>query len=169
MKRELVLNVDGEEITVTAVREGETIHVERDGTAYTVRILAESVVGMQTASTTPTGSASMSTPARTSAGGTGAAGQRASRPGPAPSGAPAGSAAGTAPSGPGTITAPMTGVIDQVPVAVGTEVAEGTVVVVLEAMKMFIDVVAPAGGTVSSVSVHPGDSVKEGQPLLTIG
>jgi biotin carboxyl carrier protein len=167
MKRELVLNVDGEEITVTAVREGEAIHVERDGVAYTVRILAESVVGMQTASTTPTGSTSMTAPARTSA--PGSSGRSTTRPAPASAAPSGGGAAGGTATGPGTITAPMTGVIDQVPVAVGSEVAEGAVVVVLEAMKMFIDVVAPTGGTVSSVSVHPGDSVKEGEPLLTIG
>jgi acetyl-CoA carboxylase biotin carboxyl carrier protein len=63
----------------------------------------------------------------------------------------------------------MTGVIDQVLVAEGDTVTEGQNVVVLEAMKMYIDVAAPEGGTVSSVSVKAGDSVKEGDPLLAIG
>lgn len=169
MKRELVLNVDGEEITVTAVREGETIRVEKDGTAYTVRILAESVVGMQNAGTAPTGSVAVTAPAHTSSKGASPSRGNSSPSGAAPATPSSGGGAAAAATGPGTITAPMTGVIDQVPVSEGTEVAEGTVVVVLEAMKMFIDVVAPTGGTVSAVSVHPGDSVKEGQPLLTIG
>jgi pyruvate carboxylase subunit B len=62
----------------------------------------------------------------------------------------------------------MTGVIDQVLVGAGDAVTEGQVIIVLEAMKMFIDVMAPHDGSVTSVSVAAGDSVKEGQALLSI-
>ncbi len=154
MKRELTLNVDGEEITLTAVRDGENIVVERDGTEYSVRILTESIVGVQALSTAPTGSVQVSTPAavipRTS-------GRSAQLP-HAPSAASA-----------GAVLSPMTGVVDQVLISEGATVTEGDKVVILEAMKMYIDVMAPSSGSVTSVSVKPGDSVKEGQPLLTIG
>lgn len=63
----------------------------------------------------------------------------------------------------------MTGVIDKVLVQDGAAVAEGDTIVVLEAMKMYIDVTSPATGTVSGIAVSTGDSVKEGQTLLTIG
>jgi oxaloacetate decarboxylase alpha subunit len=63
----------------------------------------------------------------------------------------------------------MTGVIDQVLVQEGASVAEGDTIIVLEAMKMYSDVMASASGTVSGISVKPGDSVKEGQQLLSIG
>ena len=162
MKRELILNVDGEEITVTAVRDGETIRVERDGVEYAVRIVAESIVGMQVANTQPTGTGS-------------AAAARAATPAPAASGTRSTAARGgkatsathTAPAG--AVPAPMTGVIEQVLVAEHDSVTEGQNVIVLEAMKMYIDVAAPAGGTVSSINVKPGESVKEGDPLLVIG
>ncbi|MFA7566963.1 MAG: biotin/lipoyl-containing protein, partial [Alkalispirochaeta sp.] len=60
-------------------------------------------------------------------------------------------------------------VVDQVLVAEGATVSEGDKVVVLEAMKMYIDVMAFSSGSVTAISVKPGDNVKEGQPLLTIG
>jgi biotin carboxyl carrier protein len=62
----------------------------------------------------------------------------------------------------------MTGVIDQVLVAPGDSVAEGARLVVLEAMKMYIDVMAPTAGIVASVAVAAGESVKEGQQLLVV-
>ena len=48
-------------------------------------------------------------------------------------------------------------------------VAEGDVLVVLEAMKMEIEVKAPKAGTVQSVLVAPGDKVVNGTPLVTLG
>ena len=51
----------------------------------------------------------------------------------------------------------------------GDTVAVGDTVVVLEAMKMQNNIEAEYAGTVSAVLVNPGDSVKEGTVLLTIG
>jgi biotin carboxyl carrier protein len=53
-------------------------------------------------------------------------------------------------------------------VPIGAEVTAGQQVITLEAMKMNTVVSAPAGGTVKAVHVAAGDSVEEGQALLTI-
>lgn len=158
MKRELILEVDGEEITVTAMREGESIRVERDGASYSVRIVAESIVGLKSGASKPTGAGSVALSGAPNAPSPGTIAP-VSRP---PASRP------TAALASGTVVAPMTGVIDAVSVEVGAAVAEGETVVVLEAMKMYIDVVAPSNGTVQTIAVHAGDSVKEGDTLITI-
>ena len=57
------------------------------------------------------------------------------------------------------VNAPMVGKILNVVVNVGDHVEEDDTVVVMEAMKMEIDVVAPAGGSVTQINVAPGDAV----------
>lgn len=165
MKREFTLDIDGQQVTVSAERDGDTIRVGRDGASFAVRVLAESLVGIQSAAQAPTGSGTPQV-----AGGTAPAPRPAAAPKPAP--APAsggGQGGGDAGSGAaGAVNSPMTGVIDQVLVTEGATVAAGDKIVILEAMKMFIDVMAPVAGTVSAVSVAPGDSVREGQAILTI-
>ncbi|OQX29549.1 MAG: biotin attachment protein [Spirochaeta sp. LUC14_002_19_P3] len=82
--------------------------------------------------------------------------------------APAASSA--APTGASvTVSAPMPGLVLRVPVAVGDTVAEGDVVMVLEAMKMETPVSATAGGTVRAIAVKQGDQVAAGATLLEIG
>lgn len=80
---------------------------------------------------------------------------------PAPSAPPSSHAAGSIPS-------PMAGVIKSILVKPGDEVAAGAVLVVLEAMKMDNKITATAAGTVASVNVQEGQSVHEGQDLVTI-
>ena len=57
------------------------------------------------------------------------------------------------------ITAPMPGTIVDVKAKVGDPVKNGTVIAVLEAMKMENDVVADRDGTIASINVNKGDSV----------
>src|SRR3954453_15284087 len=64
--------------------------------------------------------------------------------------------------------APMVGKIFQVLVKVGDQVAEDDTVVVMEAMKMEINVVAPTGGRIAELNVAAGDSVDTDQVLATI-
>lgn len=84
---------------------------------------------------------------------------QAAAPAPAPAAAPAG---GTA------VKAPMPGNILDVKVGAGDTVAEGQVLMVLEAMKMENDIVAPKAGTVASVNVKKGDSVNRDDLLASI-
>jgi len=66
------------------------------------------------------------------------------------------------------LDAPLAGNIWKVEVAVGQQVAEGDVVVILEAMKMETEIRAAKAGVIGSISVKAGDSVTVGQTLLTI-
>jgi len=51
----------------------------------------------------------------------------------------------------------------------GQSVAEGDTIMILESMKMEIDVVAPKGGVVKSINVAINDKVVEGQVVAVIG
>jgi biotin carboxyl carrier protein len=66
------------------------------------------------------------------------------------------------------VEAPMVGKILQVLVKVGDQVTEDDTVVVMEAMKMEINVVAPTDGRIAEVHVAAGDSVDTDQVLATI-
>ena len=50
----------------------------------------------------------------------------------------------------------------------GAQVAEGDVVLILEAMKMETEVRAPRAGTVGTVAVAEGAAVKVGDTLYTL-
>jgi pyruvate carboxylase subunit B len=66
------------------------------------------------------------------------------------------------------ITASLPGSVFKVVASVGDSVKEGDVIVILEAMKMEIEIVAPKDGVVSSVDVSEGQTVENGQLLATI-
>ncbi len=51
---------------------------------------------------------------------------------------------------------------------VGDTVAEGDVIMILEAMKMEIDIPSPNAGTITSINVNANDAVQDGQLLATI-
>ena len=66
----------------------------------------------------------------------------------------------------GDLSAPMPGVVAQVLVREGDEVALGQPLLVIEAMKMENTIPSPRSGTVCRVRVNPGDHVEHGQLLL---
>ena len=87
-------------------------------------------------------------------------------PAPAPAAAPAPKAA--APAGATTVEAPMPGKILNIKVSEGQAVKFGEVVVIMEAMKMETEIVAPADGTVRKILVKAGDSVDTGAALVAL-
>lgn len=88
---------------------------------------------------------------------------------PAPVAAPAAPApAASAAAGDNTVTAPLPGNINAVKVAVGDTVKAGTVLIILEAMKMENEVVAPKDGKISKIFVQKGAVVQTGDALVNI-
>jgi methylmalonyl-CoA carboxyltransferase small subunit len=61
---------------------------------------------------------------------------------------------------------PVTGLVIRVNVEPGQPVNAGELILVLEAMKMETNVVAPRAATIKSVLVAPGDPVKASQVLV---
>jgi len=66
------------------------------------------------------------------------------------------------------VNAPMPGKICEVKVSPGDTVIEDQEVLVLEAMKMEMPIVATAAGTVKSVNCATGDAVQGGDILIVI-
>lgn len=85
----------------------------------------------------------------------------------APKAAPA---APKAAAGAGSIEvkAGAAGKVFKIEASVGQKVAKGDAVVVIEAMKMEIPVVAPEDGTVASIDVAVGDACDAGAVLATL-
>lgn len=83
--------------------------------------------------------------------------------------APAQAAAPVAASGTAEpVSAPLAGNIFKINVQPGNTVAEGDVLVVLEAMKMETEVRAARSGVVQDLHVKEGDSVAVGSPILSL-
>ncbi|MCI8692510.1 MAG: biotin/lipoyl-binding protein [Lachnospiraceae bacterium] len=84
-------------------------------------------------------------------------------PAAAPKAAPAAGGAGSI-----KIEAGAAGKVFKLERKVGDAVKKGDAVVIIEAMKMEIPVVAPQDGTVASVDVSVGDAVEAGAVLATL-
>lgn len=119
-------------------------NVNVNGTAYEVTV--EEVVGG--AAPAPVAAAPAAAPP-------------AAAPAPAPVAAPAGAGE--------QVKSPMPGNILSVNVNVGDTVAEGQVLMILEAMKMENEIMAPKAGKVTSVNVQKGATVESGTLLCVVG
>ncbi len=62
----------------------------------------------------------------------------------------------------------VTGNVWKVLLEVGSEVAEGDVIMILESMKMEIPVESPVAGTLTELKVSPEDQVEEDQILAVV-
>ena len=89
----------------------------------------------------------------------------------APKAAPAAAPKAAAPAasaGSVKVTAGAAGKVFKVEASVGQAVKAGDPVIILEAMKMEIPVVAPQDGTVASIDVAVGDAVEAGATLASL-
>ena len=85
----------------------------------------------------------------------------AAAPAPAPAAAPSS-------SGAAEVVSPMPGKVFKLVAQPGDQVAEGQVVMILEAMKMENEIVAPQAGTVDAILVKEGDLVETDTVLATL-
>ena len=98
-------------------------------------------------------------------------GAPAAAPVAAPKAAPAAAPKAAAPAasaGSVKVTAGAAGKVFKVEASVGQAVKAGDPVIILEAMKMEIPVVAPQDGTVASIDVAVGDAVGAGATLASL-
>lgn len=86
----------------------------------------------------------------------------------APKAAPAAAPKAAGAAGSVKIEAGAAGKVFKLEASVGQAVKTGDPVVILEAMKMEIPVVAPQDGTVASIDVAVGDAVEAGALLATL-
>ena len=81
---------------------------------------------------------------------------------PTPAAAPAVTGAGE------VVTSPLPGTVLDIKVSAGTPVKQGQLLVIVEAMKMENEILAPKDGTVSQVVATKGATVDSGAPLVVI-
>ena len=86
---------------------------------------------------------------------------------PAAPAAPAASPAAALAAGE-VVKAPMPGVVLKVQVQQGQAVKAGQVLIILEAMKMENEIVAPKDGTVAQIVAAKGATVESGAPLVVL-
>ncbi len=143
MKKNIKFELAGKKYSVDVERQGDSLTIENEGKTVTVNLLEGE--------------------------------RKAPKPRPqaapaAPSAAPvAAPSAAPAAAGSGDIVAPMTGTIKEIKVSKGDKVSENQLVVIMEAMKMDIEVFSHLSGTVAEVYLAPGSSVKENQPVIKLG
>lgn len=77
-------------------------------------------------------------------------------------------AVATTTQGAEAVAAPLAGTIFKIQVEQGDEVAEGDVLIVLEAMKMETEIRAARSGVIQELHVKEGDSVRVGASLLSL-
>ena len=66
------------------------------------------------------------------------------------------------------VTSPMVGKILRVDKKVGDQVEEDEVIIVMEAMKMEVPIVAPISGVLKEIKVSPGQAVEAEETLAEI-
>ncbi len=87
-------------------------------------------------------------------------------PAAAPAPAPAPAAAPVAAGNGEAVTSPLPGTVLEVKVQNGQSVKSGDVLVIVEAMKMENEIVAPRDAVISSVATSKGAAVESGTPLV---
>ena len=145
MKKKISFQYNGQKYNVEVDRSGDDLTITNEGKTYTVTLFEQERPKV----------ARQAAPAAAAA------------PKAAPAAAPR-AAAPVAAAGAGDLVAPMTGTVKEIKVSNGDTVTKGQLVILMEAMKMDIEVFAGSAGTIASIYVNPGETVKESQPLLKI-
>lgn len=155
MSKNIKFQYEGNLYDINVTRNGNVLTIDHEGNSYVVSMAA------------PAGGA-VSAPAAPAPVAPAPAAQSAPAAAPA---APAPAAAAPVASAAGSATekAAITGTIKEIKVAQGAAVKSGDLLIIMEAMKMDIEVFATHAGTVSAIHVTPGTNVTEGQPLVDIG
>ncbi len=163
MMKNIRFEFQGALYDIQAEREGDILTLVKDGFSYQVNLApgAAATISNQYVSAIPRSASSAVSAVPVAAPVT--ATPAATAPAPA---APA--PAAPAPAGGSAEVAPITGTVKEIKVTVGQQVNAGDLVIIMEAMKMDIEVFAAVSGSVQSILVNPGDSVKEKQPLLNL-
>lgn len=160
MSKNIKFEFQGNIYDVQADRQGDILTLVHNGASYQVNLAPGAVtVSNDHVSAVPRSAGAPAAPA-------------AAAPAPvsaAPAAAPAAPASpAPAAAGGGSETAPITGTIKEIKVSQGQAVNSGQLIIIMEAMKMDIEVFASKAGTVQAVLVNPGDSVREKQPLINL-
>ena len=159
MSKNIKFEYEGKLYDINVVRNSNVLNIEYDGKNYLVS-LASPVGGAPAAPAAPA-AAAQAAPLAPAAPTAPAAAQAAPAPAPAP--------AAPVSAGGASEKAAITGTIKEIKVAQGASVKSGDLVIIMEAMKMDIEVFAANTGTVTAIHVSPGANVTEGQPLMDIG
>ncbi len=158
MKRTIRFQFEGQVYELEVERSGDLLSVSRGEERYTVQLLPEQEAAENAGAAAAAGAPAPASPAVSPSSAAPAL--------PPPSrGRPGPRAA--APSA-CTLLAPMTGLVKEIKVKVGSDVKKGQVVLVMEAMKMDVEVSCPASGVVAEIPVKAGDTVESQQPLMII-
>jgi len=75
---------------------------------------------------------------------------------------------GFGPAGGGDIVAPMPGTVEQILVRPGDIVERGQTLIIMESMKMELEIAAPRAGVVKRIAVIQGGQVEKGMRLLEL-
>ena len=67
------------------------------------------------------------------------------------------------------ITAGLPGTVVKIVSPVGTQVSDGTTILIVEAMKMEVEIKSSVSGSIKEIKVKPGDSIVAGQELAIVG
>ena len=67
------------------------------------------------------------------------------------------------------VTAGLPGTVVKIVSPVGTQVSDGATILIVEAMKMEVEIKSSVSGSVKEIKVKPGDSIVAGQELAIVG
>ena len=140
MKKKINFEFQGSKYNIEVERQDDKLVLTKDGKNYTVTMLEGEKKALRPKPQSPSPAVAISAPHSSSAPLAGAAG----------------------------LFAPMTGTIKEVKVNKGDSVQADQLLVIMEAMKMDIEVFAHKAGTVQDIYLVAGSNVKENQSILKL-